>query len=218
MLTPRTRVRREPQRGAYDVETIHAILDEALVCHVGFVADGQPFVVPTLHARVGDRVLVHGSAASRMLRALGDGAPICLTVTIVDGVVLARSVFNHSANYRSAVLLGTAVPVNDEAEKVAALAAFTEKLMPGRWDDARQPTRKELKATHVFALPIEEGSAKVRTGPPEDDEEDYALDVWAGVVPLALTASPLVPDPRMPADRPVPSYLDEFVARHAPRG
>ena len=187
-------MRREPQRGRYDRETIDAILDEALVCHLGFVHDGHPHVIPTLFARIGDEVFVHGSAASRMLRTLAGGVDACLTVTLVDGLVLARSVFNHSVNYRSVVLYGQAHLISEPAEKEQALEAFTERMLPGRWADVRWPTRKELKATTVLKLPIDEGSAKVRTGPPIDDEEDYALDVWAGVVPLSLVRGEPVPD------------------------
>ena len=183
----RTRVRREPHRGRYDRETIDAILDEALLCHLGFEVDGQPYVIPTLHARVGDTVYVHGSAASRMLRQLAGGVRVCLTVTLVDGLVLARSVFNHSVNYRSVVLLGTATLVGDD-EKREALRALTEQLAPGRWDEARQPTAKELKATWILTLPIDEASAKVRTSGPEDEPEDEDLPVWAGVVPVHLAA------------------------------
>jgi nitroimidazol reductase NimA-like FMN-containing flavoprotein (pyridoxamine 5'-phosphate oxidase superfamily) len=185
----RIRVKREPQRARYDRETIEAILDEALICHLGFVVDGQPYVIPTLHARVGDRLYVHGSAASRLLRHLAGGAPVCATVTLVDGLVLARSVFNHSVNYRSAVVFGTATLVED-GEKREALRALTEQLAPGRWDEARQPTEKELKATWILSLPIDEASAKVRTGPEEDEPEDLDLPVWAGVVPVHLAAEP----------------------------
>ena len=185
----RIRIIREPQRGRYDRETIDAILDEALLCHLGFEVDGQPYVIPTLHARVGDTVYVHGSAASRMLKQLAGGVRVCLTVTLFDGLVLARSVFNHSVNYRSVVLLGTAQLVSD-GEKAEALHALTEQLAPGRWEEARQPTAKELKATWILALPIEEASAKVRSGPPEDDPEDEHLPVWAGVVPVHLAAEP----------------------------
>jgi nitroimidazol reductase NimA-like FMN-containing flavoprotein (pyridoxamine 5'-phosphate oxidase superfamily) len=185
----RIRVKREPQRARYDRETIEAILDEALICHLGFVVDGQPYVIPTLHARVGDRLYVHGSAASRLLRHLAGGAPVCATVTLVDGLVLARSVFNHSVNYRSAVVFGTATLVED-GEKREALRALTEQLAPGRWDEARQPTEKELKATWILSLPIDEASAKVRTGPEEDEPEDLDLPVWAGVVPVHLATEP----------------------------
>jgi len=182
-------VKREPQRARYDRETIEAILDEALVCHLGFEVGGQPYVIPTLHARVGDRLYVHGSAASRLLRHLAGGARVCVTVTLVDGLVLARSVFNHSVNYRSAVVFGTATLVED-AEKREALRALTEQLAPGRWDEARQPTEQELKATWILSLPIDEASAKVRTGPEEDEPEDLDLPVWAGVVPVHLAAEP----------------------------
>jgi nitroimidazol reductase NimA-like FMN-containing flavoprotein (pyridoxamine 5'-phosphate oxidase superfamily) len=184
----RIRVKREPHRGRYDRETIDAILDEALICHLGFDMDGQPYVIPTLHARVGDNVYVHGSAASRMLRHLATDVRVCLTVTLFDGLVLARSVFNHSVNYRSVVLLGTARLLEDDDEKLDALRALTEQLAPGRWEEARQPTPKELKATWILALPIEEASAKVRTGPEEDEPEDEDLPVWGGVVAVHLVA------------------------------
>jgi nitroimidazol reductase NimA-like FMN-containing flavoprotein (pyridoxamine 5'-phosphate oxidase superfamily) len=185
----RTRIKREPKRGRYDRETIDAILDEALISHVGFVDDGQPFVIPTLHARVGDVVYFHGSAASRMLRELDRGVPVCLTATLFDGLVLAKSVFNHSVNYRSVVLLGTATRVPDD-EKEAALHALTEQLTPGRWDEVRAPTAQELKATWILALPIDEASAKVREGGPEEEPEDEDLPVWHGVVPVHLAAGP----------------------------
>lgn len=193
----RSRVRRAPKRADYDRETIHAILDEALVAHLGFVADGQPYVIPTLHARVGDEVLIHGSAASRMIRALGSGVPACLTVTLIDGLVLARSAFHHSMNYRSVVVLGEARFVEGDAEREAALAAFTDRLVPGRWDEVRTPSRQELKGTRVLALPLTEASAKLRGGGPVDDDEDYALDVWAGVVPLRVVPGAPVPDERL---------------------
>jgi nitroimidazol reductase NimA-like FMN-containing flavoprotein (pyridoxamine 5'-phosphate oxidase superfamily) len=194
MKTARTKLRRLPKRGAHDRPTIDAILDEALISHVGFVHDGRPAVIPTLHARIGDDVLIHGSAASRMLRALATGIDVCLTVTLIDGLVLARSAFHHSVNYRSAVLYGRAHLIGEPDEKEQALEAFTDRLVEGRWAEVRWPTRKELKATTVLKLPIEEGSAKIRTGPPIDDDEDYALDVWAGVVPLTLTRGEPVPD------------------------
>lgn len=185
----RIRVRREPQRGRYGRETIDAILDEALLCHLGFEVDGQPYVIPTLHARVGDRLYVHGSAASRMLRQAASGLPMCATVTLFDGLVLARSVFNHSVNYRSVVVLGTATLVDGD-EKREALRALTEQLAPGRWDEARQPTDKELKATWILWLPLDEASAKVRAGAEEDEPEDRGLPVWAGVLPVHLAAEP----------------------------
>ena len=207
----RTRVRRLPERGAYDRETIEAVLDAALVAHLGFVQDGQPFVIPTLHARVGDRVYVHGSAASRTLRALATGIRACLTVTLLDGIVLARSVFEHSLNYRSVVVLGTATPVDDPTEKLAALEAFTEKLLPGRWAEARQPTRKELKATSVLTLPLDEASAKIRDGGPDDgDTPDADLDVWAGHLPLVVQALAPVPDPSLRPGIPVPPGLRPY--------
>jgi uncharacterized protein len=183
------RVVREPQRGVYDRATIEAIIDEALVCHLGFEVDGQPYVIPTLHARVGDRVYVHGSAASRMLRHAVSELRVCLTVTLLDGLVLARSVFNHSINYRSVVVLGVATNVEGD-EKLEALRAFTEHVAPGRWDEARQPTEQELKATWILSLPLDEASAKVRSGPPEDEPEDLELPVWSGVVPVHLAAEP----------------------------
>lgn len=208
--TERTRVVREPQRGAYDRETIYRILDEGLVCHVGFSVDGQPFVIPTLYARVGDAVYFHGSAASRMLRNVGEGANVCLTVTLTDGIVLARSVFNHSMNYRSVVALGKATVVDTAEEKFEALRAFTGKILPGRWDDARHPNEKELKATSVLRLPLTEVSAKIRTGPPEDNAPDYALRVWAGVIPLRTVADAPIRDERCDPAIPVPAYAGQY--------
>jgi uncharacterized protein len=194
----RVRVRRLPQRGVYDRAAVHAILDEGLVCHVGFVADGQPFVIPVTYARVGEQLYLHGSAASRMLRTLREGLPVAVTVTLLDGLVLARSAFHHSMNYRSVVVLGTATHVLDRDEKLAALEAFTEKLLPGRWAEARQPSAKELKATTVLRMPLDEASAKIRDGGPEDgDSPDAELDVWAGHLPLAVTALEPVPDPSL---------------------
>jgi nitroimidazol reductase NimA-like FMN-containing flavoprotein (pyridoxamine 5'-phosphate oxidase superfamily) len=194
--TPRTKFRRVPKRGVHDRATVDAILDEALICHLAFVHEGMPFAIPTLHARIGDTVYLHGSAASRMLRTLEQGVPACLTVTLVDGLVLARSAFHHSMNYRSAMLLGEVRQITGYEEVTEALAAFTERLVPGRWDEVRWPNRKELRATHVLAMPIVEGSAKIRTGDPVDDEPDYDMDVWAGVIPLTLTPGELQPDPR----------------------
>ena len=189
-MRERTKVTRHPERGRYDRETIDAILDEALLCHLGFEVEGQPYVIPTLFARVGDVLYVHGSAASRMLRHAANGARVCVTVTLFDGLVLARSVFNHSVNYRSVVVLGTATLVEDADEKVAALHAFTEHVAPGRWDEARQPNAKELKATWVLRLPLDEASAKVREGPPKEPAEDEQLPFWSGVVPVHLAAEP----------------------------
>ena len=208
--TQRTRVVREPHRGAYDRGTIDAILDEGFVCHIGFSVDGQPYVIPTMFARVGNAVYFHGSAASRMLRNVSAGIPVCLTVTLPDGLVLARSVFNHSMNYRSVVALGQAVLVADAGEKLAALRAFTEKILPGRWNEARQPSEKELKATSILRLPLTEVSAKMRVGPPEDDAEDYALRVWAGVIPLQLAAGAPIRDDRCDLSIATPSYAEKY--------
>ena len=211
--TPRTTLRRLPARGHFDRATVNAILDEALVCHVGFVSDGQPFVIPTIHARVGDHVFVHGSAASRMLKTLQGGVPVCLTATLVDGLVLARSAFHHSINYRSVVVVGPATEVVDPAEKARALDAIVEHIVPGRGCEVRAPTENELKATRAFWFPLDEASAKLRTGPPKDDEEDYALRVWAGELPLRLTPLAPVADLRMPDGIPLPEHVSGW-----PRG
>jgi nitroimidazol reductase NimA-like FMN-containing flavoprotein (pyridoxamine 5'-phosphate oxidase superfamily) len=209
--SPRTRVRRLPERARYDRGAIDAVLDAALVAHLGFLSDGQPFVIPTLQARVRNEVYVHGSAASRTLRALAGGVPACLTVTLLDGIVFARSVFEHSMNYRSVVVLGHATPVDDDAEKLVALEAFTEKLLPGRWVEARPPTQKELKATSVLRLPLDEASAKIRDGGPDDgDTPDAELDVWAGHVPLVVTALAPVPDPALRPGIPLPPGLAPY--------
>jgi uncharacterized protein len=208
--TARTRVVREPQRGVYDREIIDAILDEGFICHIGFVVDGQPFVIPTGYGRVGDNLYIHGSAASRMLRQLTTGIAVCVTVTLLDGLVLARSVFNHSMNYRSVVVLGTAELVNDAGEKMQALHALSEHIAPGRWDQSRQPNDQEFKATSVLRLPLTECSAKVRTGPPIDDEEDYALPVWAGVLPLELVPGQPIPDPKLPAEIVLPDNVARY--------
>lgn len=186
-----------PARARYDRVAIDAILDEAMVAHLGCAPEGQPLVIPTLHARIGDEVYFHGSAASRTIRALRAGAPACLTVTLLDGLVLARSAVHHSVNYRSVVVLGSARPVEDLDRRVQAVQAFTERLIPGRWQEVRPPTTKELKAIDVLALPLDEASAKIRTGPPLDDEEDYALPAWAGVIPLHTRAGAPEPDPRL---------------------
>ena len=206
----RTRVVREPQRGFYDRETIYKILDEGMVCHVGFSAEGQPFVIPTLYARAGEAVYFHGSAASRMLRNLGEGADVCLTVTLTDGIVLARSIFNHSMNYRSVVALGRAALVDAPEEKLAALRSFAEKILPGRWDEARPPNEKELKATSILRLPLTEVSAKVRSGPPLDDEADHAMRVWAGVIPLRMVADAPVRDERCDPQIPSPENAARY--------
>ncbi len=208
--TPRTTLKRLPQRGHFDFETLAAILDEGLFAHVGFVADGQPFVIPTLHGRVDRTLYLHGSAASRMLRTASAGLPLCVTVSLIDGLVLARSAFHHSANYRSAVVLGTAREVSGADERLLALRAISDHVLPGRWEQVRAPNEKELRATTVLALPIEEASAKVRSGPPGDDEEDYALDCWAGVLPLRLVAGAPVPDPLLRPGIPVPDGLTTY--------
>jgi nitroimidazol reductase NimA-like FMN-containing flavoprotein (pyridoxamine 5'-phosphate oxidase superfamily) len=213
LQSPRTTVKRLPQRGAYDRATVHAILDEGLVCHVGFVVDAQPYVVPTAYARVGDVLYVHGSAASRMLRALAGGIPICVTVTLLDGLVLARSAFHHSMNYRSVVVLGTARLVADAGEKSRAMEAIVEHIVPGRGADARPPNEKELRATSVLALPIEEASAKIRTGPPLDDPEDMGLRVWAGVLPLRLEARAVESDPALARGIEPPAYATQYKRR-----
>jgi nitroimidazol reductase NimA-like FMN-containing flavoprotein (pyridoxamine 5'-phosphate oxidase superfamily) len=206
--TERTRIKRLPKRGAYDRETIDAILAEALVGHLAFTGeDGQPYAIPTLQARIGDEVWVHGSSASRTLRAVGEGIPACLTVTLIDGLVMARSIFNHSVNYRSVVVLGTARPLTDPEQKLDALEAFAERIAPGRWADARPPTEQEIKATSIMALPLTEASAKVRTGPPGDEGEDLELDVWAGVVPFQTVRCAPEPDPRLRPGIEVPDYL-----------
>ena len=198
--TNRTQVRRLPKRGVHDKATVHAILDEGRICHVGFVMDGQPFVIPTGYVRKGDQVYIHGSAASRMVRESAAGIPVCVTVTLLDGFVLARAAFHHSMNYRSVVILGRARLVTDPDEKMEALRCFTNHIVAGRWEEVRQPTPVEMKATSVLALALEEVSAKVRTGGPIDDEEDYALRVWAGVVPVRLEAGEPIPDERVVAD------------------
>jgi len=209
-VSNRTRVVREANRAVYDREAIYKILDEGFVCHVGFAAEGQPFVIPTMYARVGDAIYFHGSAASRMLRGLSAGLPVCITITLADGLVLARSVFNHSMNYRSVVALGQATLIDDPDEKLHALQALTEKLIPGRWNDARQPNERELKATSILKLPLTEVSAKVRTGVVEDDAEDYALPVWAGVIPLRLVADPPLRDDRCDPAIPTPAYASNY--------
>lgn len=206
-LTERTKLKRRPKRGTYDHETIYQILDEGFICHIGFTVNNQPFVIPTGYARIGDKLLIHGSAASRMLQEMSSGVEVCVTVTLIDGLVLARSAFHHSMNYRSVVILGKATLVTDEAEKNEALFAFTEHIIPNRWSEIRLPTEKELKATMVLSLPIEEASAKIRKGSPVDDEEDYALDVWAGEIPLFQNTGNPIPDSRLPSDVPIPDYV-----------
>lgn len=194
--TGRTQVGRLPKRAMYDKVQIHAILDEGFLCHVGFTVEQQPYVIPTGYVRADEKIYLHGSAASRMLRRLDQGVDVCVTVTLVDGLVLARSVFHHSMNYRSVMMLGTARLVTDPEEKLDALRRFTNHIVPGRWEEARHPTEQELKATAVLLLPLEEVSAKIRTGPPVDEEEDYALPIWAGVVPIRSCVGEPVPDER----------------------
>jgi uncharacterized protein len=210
MPTTRTRVVREANRAVYDRETVYRILDEGFLCHVGFVVDGQPFVIPTSYGRKDVNLYIHGSAASRMLRQMKNGAPVCVTVTLLDGLVLARSVFNHSMNYRSVVILGQATLVDDPTEKLTALRVLSEHILLGRWDDARQPNERELKQTFVLRVPIEEFSAKVRTGPPVDDPEDYAFPTWAGVVPLEIKAGEPIADPKLDSIREAPPYVKNY--------
>ena len=211
--TARTKVQRLPDRGKYDRETVYRILDEGFVCHVGFVVDGQPFVIPTSYGRSDACLYIHGSAASRMLRRMKEAVPVCITVTLLDGLVLARSVFNHSMNYRSVVILGNATLVDDPEEKLTALRILSEHILPGRWADARQPNQRELKATSVLRVPIEEFSAKVRVGPPIDDEEDYSFPTWAGVVPLEMVAGEPIDDARMSAGVDVPEYARAYTRK-----
>ena len=211
--TGRTTIKRLPKRAAYDRETVYAILDEGFVCHVGFAVDGTPYVIPTGYGRDGDQLYIHGSAASRMLRTLEQGIQVCVTVTLLDGLVLARSAFHHSMNYRSVVVFGVASVVREDEEKLKALLAFSEQVIPGRWDEVRQPDENELKATLVLKLPLSEASAKVRTGPPIDDEPDYALSVWAGELPLHLQAGAPVADPRLPEGIDPPDYALRYRRR-----
>lgn len=206
-MSERSQVRRLPKRGQYDEATIHTILDAHYLAHVGFVVDGQPFVIPTLYGRKGSTLYLHGSAASRMMRHLETGIPACVTVTLVDGLVLARSAFHHSMNYRSVVAFGTAKKIEGDEAKNEALKIISDHLLAGRWDEVRPPASQELKATTVLEFAIEEASAKVRTGPPGDDEEDYALPVWAGVLPVALKSGEPVPDERLIPGTPLPEYL-----------
>jgi uncharacterized protein len=209
----RTRVVRESHRGIYDRSFVYQILDEGFICHVGFVVDGQPFVIPTGYGRAGDNLYIHGSAASRMLRRVDEGVAVCVTVTLLDGLVLARSIFNHSMNYRSVVILGTAVAVDDPKEKLEALRLLSEHILPGRWAESRQPIEKELKATLVMRLPIEEFSAKVRQGPPIDDEEDYAFRTWAGVIPLNTVAGEPIDDERLMPGVQTPEYARNYTRK-----
>jgi nitroimidazol reductase NimA-like FMN-containing flavoprotein (pyridoxamine 5'-phosphate oxidase superfamily) len=208
--TERTTIKRLPKRGVYDRQLVYAILDEGFICHVGFVAEGKPVVIPTGYARVDDQLYIHGSQASRMLRTLKTGIDVCVTVTLLDGLVLARSAFNHSMNYRSVVVFGKTVAIEEPGAKLAALRALAEHMIPSRWDEVRQPTDQELKATTVLSLPLEEVSAKVRTGPPLDDDGDYSLEVWAGVLPLKLVAGEPVKDPLLKTGIEPAPYLFQY--------
>jgi hypothetical protein len=208
--TARTRVKRLPKRASYDREAINSILDTALVCHVGFAVDGQPYVIPTLHVRIDDRLYIHGSAASRMLGAAADGTPIAVTVTLIDGLVLARSAFHHSVNYRSVVILGAATMVADPAEKFAVMKGLIDHVAPGRWDHIRHPNEKEIAATSVLSIPIVEASAKLRGGDPLDDESDYALPIWAGQIPFAMQTLTPVADARVDVSIPIPVHVNEY--------
>ena len=210
MPTPRTRLVREADRAVYDREAVYRILDEGFLCHVGFAVEGQPFVIPTSYGRKDASLYIHGSAASRMLRQMKDGVQVCITVTLLDGLVLARSIFNHSMNYRSVVILGKATLVDDPEEKLEALRLLSEHILPGRWADSRQPNERELKATSVLRVPIEEFSAKVRVGPAIDDEEDYSFPTWAGVIPLEMKSGAPISDARLEAGRAVPEYAKHY--------
>jgi len=213
MPTPRTRVVREADRAVYDRERVYRILDEGFLCHAGFVVDGQPFVIPTSYGRKDASLYIHGSAASRMLRQFKEGVPVCITVTLLEGLVLARSIFNHSMNYRSVVILGKATLVDDPAVKLSALRILSEHILPGRWDDSRQPNDRELKATSVLHVPIEEFSAKVRQGPAIDDEEDYSFPTWAGVVPLEMVAGKPIDDARLLPGKESPAYVRGYTRK-----
>ncbi|MAG20665.1 MAG: pyridoxamine 5'-phosphate oxidase family protein [Candidatus Marinimicrobia bacterium] len=208
--TKLNRIRRHPNRGVYDRDALYEIIDEAPICHVGIAEERQPVVIPTIHARIGDNLILHGSFASRLLDYVCSGKPLCVTITIVDGVVLARALYNHSMNYRSVVIFGTGELVEDHKARMAAMKAISDHLLPGRWEDARRPNDKELKVTKVVSIPITEASAKVRSGPPEDQEDDYELPVWAGVIPLSLQASQPVTDPQLREHISVPEYLSQY--------
>lgn len=211
--TPRNKVKRLPERGQYDTATIYPIVDAALICHVGFALDGQPYVIPTLHARQGDTILLHGAKGNRLLRHIQSGGEVCITITVVDGIVLARSVFHHSINYRSVVLFGKGAAIEDDQARLRALELFTERLIPGRWQDARPPSAIELKQTTIVAVPIDSASAKIRTGPPKDEEDDLDLPVWAGVLPLQHVAGTPIADPQLRAGVELPEYLRSYARR-----
>ncbi len=208
--TPRTTLKRQAQRGSFERDQVHAILDEALICELAFSVDGLPSAIPTVHGRIGDTLYLHGSSANRALRVLRDGGQACVTATLVDGLVLGRSAFHQSINFRCVILYGQAREVDDPQEKLAALRAIVEHAIPGRWADTREPNREELLRTLVLAIPIEEASAKVRTGQPVDEDEDYALPCWAGVIPLRMQAEPPVADPRLAAEIPLPEYARAY--------
>lgn len=208
--TERTTLKRLPKRGNFEREAVNKILDEGFVCHVGFIVEGRPVVIPTGYGRSGDKLYIHGSAASRMLKALSGGIDVCVTVTLLDGLVLARSAFHHSLNYRSVVVFGRARVVEDANEKWEALRAFTDHVMRGRWEETRQPSEKELRATTVLALPLVEASAKIRTGPPIDDEEDMMLPVWAGELPVGMTTGEAVADPQLQPGIELPEYIRAY--------
>jgi nitroimidazol reductase NimA-like FMN-containing flavoprotein (pyridoxamine 5'-phosphate oxidase superfamily) len=213
MKTERTRIKRVPKKGHYDLETVYAILDAGLICHVGFTVEAQPFVIPTAYGRLDNRLFIHGSPASRMLKSLQQGIEVCVTVTLLDGLVLARSAMHHSMNYRSVVLFGTAELVSEREDKLQALYAFTEHVMPGRWAETREPNEQELKATTVLALPINEASAKIRTGPPVDDAADYELPYWAGVIPLSVEAGEPIVDPKLTEGIVVPEHVARYLGK-----
>ena len=208
--TPLNRVKRVPDRGAYDAETVYEILDAGLVCHVGLVQDNQPIVIPTLYARQDDSILLHGATTSRLIQYAASGKPLGITVTHIDGIVLARSVFHHSMNYRSVVVFGSGHLVDDMDEKTEAMRLFTEHIMPGRWDDVRQPNGVEMKATSIVAVPIDSASAKIRTGGPKDEDEDYALPIWAGVLPLTTEVGKPIADDVLPPTITLPTYISEY--------
>ncbi|MFC2103059.1 pyridoxamine 5'-phosphate oxidase family protein [Bacteroidota bacterium] len=206
----RTKLNRVPARGFYDKKTVYSIIDEAQYCHVSFVQDGQPFIIPTIHARIEDEIFLHGAKASRLLKHIIAGNEICIAITLLDGLVLARSVFHHTMNYRSVVLFGKGREVTDENEKLEAFRSITNHLLPGRWEDARQPNQKEIDSTGAVLVKIDEASAKIRTGPPIDDEEDYGLKVWAGLLPIKLKTGVPEPDPKLPENFILPSYLKKY--------
>lgn len=208
--TKRNRVTRLPERAKYDEHTIFGIIDEALICHIGFVVDGKPFVIPSIHARDGKRLLLHGSSASRMLKHFKEGHDLCVTITLLDGLVLARSVFHHSMNYRSVVLFGNGRIVEERDQKMHGLKVLTEHLVPGRWEDARLPSEQELNATTLISMSIDEGTAKIRTGHPGDEEEDYDLPVWAGVIPMRLQTLSPIDDERLTEGIAVPDYVTNY--------